>query len=331
MMLSINIEKNLEISLYKQIISQVVEAVEKGMIKPGERLPTERELSSSIGIARGTIQRAYKELEHKSIIETFKGSGSFVSKGQDILAGNRKEAAICLIDELLLKLEELGFTPREIRAFTDIRLIERENKQDRVRIAAIDCNPEALESFKVQISYMKNIEFRMFVIEEILKYSEPYKVFEDYDIIITTPTHYQEISGIIYPLRQRLFKVAVSPARDTIIKLATIPQNSKIGMIVRSLNFKNIMFKHLDSLNIEKRKVEYTFDVDTTCINRFLKEKDILIIPQCFSLDEGEFKDGLQRFMEKGGKIIEFKYQIERGSLIYIEEQIGIVLRSRKE
>lgn len=328
--MNFHIDKSLDISIYKQIVSQITQFVENGIIKPGERLPTQRQLSTGLNVARGTIQKAYEELESKGIVETIKGSGNFVSGRQDIVEGDRKETAINLIDELLEKLMELNFTAREIRAFIDIRMLERENKHNSVRIAAIDCNPEALEIFKMQISYMKNIEFRMFILDDILKYSQPDKVFEDYDIIITTLNHYDQVSGVLYSLREKLFKVAVSPSRETIINIATIPENSRIGMIVKSMNFENIILRHLKSFDIEKEKMEYAFQTDIISVKRFLKEKNILIIPQCYRLENEVLQEELQGFIKNGGKIIEFKYQIERGSLIYIEEQIGIILRSRK-
>lgn len=328
-MININIDKNLNRSIYKQIVSQITESVENGIIKPGERLPTQRELSTELNIARGTIQKAFEKLENKGIIETIKGNGSFVSGGQDILKCDRKETAISLIDELIEKLGELNFTSREMRAFIDIRMLERENKHHSVRIAAIDCNPEALEIFKIQISYMKNIEFSMFILDDILKYSEPVKVFEDYDIIITTLNHYDQVRGVLHPLREKLFKVAVSPARDTIISIAAVPGNSRIGMIIRSTNFRNIMLRHLESFDIEKGKVDYAFETDMKSVKRFFKEKDTLIVPQCYKVGNAILQEELQGFIKNGGKIIEFKYQIERGSLIYIEEQIGTILRNR--
>jgi len=328
-MIHFNIDKDLGISIYNQIVSQITEAVEKGILKPGERLPTQRELSDGLNIARGTIQKAYEELEKKGIVEILKGSGSFISKKQDILEGDRKQTAINLIDELLEKLDVLNFTFRETHAFIDIRMIEGENKHSSVRIAAIDCNPEALEIFKMQFSYMKDIEFRMFILDDMLKYYHPDKVFEDYDVIITTINHYDQVRGILYPLRKKLFKVAVSPARDTIIKLATIPENSRIGMIIRSMNFRDIMLRQLEMFDIKKEKVEHAFETHIKSIRRILKEKDILIIPQCYRLENVVFNEMLQGFIKNGGKIIEFKYQIERGSLIYIEEQIGIILHNR--
>ena len=329
--MNIIISKELDISIYKQIVNHITKAAMIGTLKPGEKLPTQREFSIDLNIARGTIQKAFEELENKGIIETIKGSGSFISKKREITMGDNKQVAIDLIEKLLDKLTGLSFTTNEIKALINRGMHERESQQYKVRIVAIECNPEALEIFKTQITFMENIEFKMFVLDEVLKYSKPEKVFEDYDIIITTLAHYDKVKEILYSLRNRLFKVAVSPAPDTIIRLVTIPKNIKLGIIIRSINFRNIMLRHLKSFNIENERVENVFDTDKQGISRLLKEKNILIIPQCFKLQEVVIPEELQQFEKNGGKIIEFKYQIERGSLIYIEEQIENIHRSKQE
>ncbi|MDF2672984.1 MAG: transcriptional regulator, GntR family [Clostridiales bacterium] len=328
-MMNLNIDKNLNISIYIQIVNQIIEAIDMGIFKPGERLPTQREISAGFNISRGTIQKAYEELEKRGVVEILKGSGSFVSKVHEPKGGERKEIAVKLIDELLDKLSNINYTYSEISAFIEMRMSYRENKDKCVSIAAIDCNPEALEIFKIQFSIMKNIQFRIFILDDILKYSQPDKVFEDYDIIITTLNHYDEVSGILYSHREKLFKAAVSPASDTIINIATIPENSEIGIISESVKFKDIMFRNLETFNIEKEKVEHAFNTDTNLIKRFLRNKNFLIIPQSYRLENAFLKKDLQGFLKKAGKIIEFKYQIERGSLIYIEEQIDSILDSR--
>jgi GntR family transcriptional regulator len=329
-MMNLNIDRNLDISIYNQIVNQIILSIENGVIKPGERLPAQRELSAGLNISRGTIQKAYEELEKRGIVEILKGSGCFAAKKQEIENVDRKEAAVYLADELIQKLENLNYTSGEIQALIDMRIIERENMHNSVRIAAIDCNPEALEIFKIQFSLMKNVLFRIFIIDDILTYSQPDKVFEDYDIIITTLNHYDEISGILYSLREKLFKVAVSPSSETIIKIATIPQNSRIGIITESMKFRDIMFIHLESFNIDKGNMEHALETEMRTIKRFLREKDFLIIPQSYKIDNTALTEELQGFIRNGGKIIEFIYQIERGSLIYIQEQMGNILHSRQ-
>lgn len=327
--MNFEVDKGSSISIYNQIACQINDAIDKGILKPGDRLPTQRELSAGLNISRGTIQKAYEELVKSGIVEVLMGSGSFVARPPDNENADKKEIAVKLIDQLLNKLSSLNYTYSEIQAFIEMGIIDREKNNESIRIAAIDCNPEALEIFKIQLSLMKNVQIRMFILDDIIKYSRPDKVFEDYDIIITTLNHYDEISGILYSLREKLFKAAVSPANDTIFNIATIPKNSKVGIISESAKFKNIMQINLEAFNIEKDNVEHAFKTDINSIKRFLREKNFLIIPQSYCMENTVLGEGLQRFLEKGGKVIEFKYQIERGSLVYIEEQIENILQSR--
>lgn len=326
--MEIIVSKENEVSIYKQIVNQITEGVKNGSLLPGEKLPTQRDISIRLNIARGTLQKAFEELENKGIIETIKGSGTFVKDNRVPVNGNVKQAAEAFIDDTLEKLVAMGFTMEEIRSIIDNRLHQKLIQQHKVRIVAIECNPEALEIFKSQMTLMENAEFRMFVVEDVLKFKQPEKVFEDYDLIITTITHYEKIKELLFPLRDRLFKVAVSPAPETIIQLVSLPRNTKLGVIVKSINFRNIMLRHLKTFHIDSSRVEHGFASDAAATLRLL-QKDVLIIPQCFHLEDVVSPKELLAFRKKGGRIIEFKYQMEQGSLIFIEQKIESILQSR--
>jgi len=322
MELSISIDRNSNIGVYKQIAEQICEAVENGTLKPGDRLPTERELCASLNLARGTVNKAYEELKRSHFIEVIQGSGSFVRKEKVVPEIDRKELVAGYIEEFLTRLEALNFTPGEIQALVDIAISERGNPQRKVNIATIDCNEESLAVFKEQFSSFANITVRMFLLDDIVKYSNPEKVFEDYEIIITTITHYEQVVGMIHSLKDRLFKAAVSPTQETIILIATVPKDYKIGMIIRSNNFKNLMLTRLESMNIDISKVEFAFEEDTRKVDKLLLERDVLIIPHFLLLNNPKLASQLHYFNGRGGNVIDFRYQIEKGSLIYIEERI---------
>lgn len=320
------IDKNSNIKVYKQIADQIAEAVRNGRLKPGQKLPTERELSDILHVARGTVKKAYEELRNSGIIHIVPSSGSFVLEKRGVPEADRKEIAVAYIRELLERLEELHFTHGETRALFDFTVSERENRQKKVYVATIDCNPESLAVFREQFSSFSNVEFRMFLIDDIITYSDPLKVFEDYDIIITTTTHYEQIISMLHPLRSKLFKVAVSPAQETVIMIATIPREAKTGMIVRSNNFKNLMLTRLESMKIDTAKVEYAFEDDISKVDKLFLEMDVLIIPHFLLLDNRNLARKLHYFESRGGKTIDFKYQIEKGSLIYIEDRVRSIL-----
>ncbi|WP_443660518.1 GntR family transcriptional regulator [Clostridium algidicarnis] len=65
--------------IYKQIINSVKESIIKGMILPGDKLPSVRELAKLLTTNPNTVSKAYNELERMHIIETLRGKGTFVA------------------------------------------------------------------------------------------------------------------------------------------------------------------------------------------------------------------------------------------------------------
>ena len=67
--------------IYEQIADSLRRQIDAGILQPGEKLPSVRELSGQLTINPNTIQRAYRELEADGRIESFAGKGSFVRSG----------------------------------------------------------------------------------------------------------------------------------------------------------------------------------------------------------------------------------------------------------
>jgi len=65
---------------YEQIRSQVATMVVTGVLPAGVRLPTIRQLSKDLGLAGGTVARAYRELEADGVVATRGRHGSFVAE-----------------------------------------------------------------------------------------------------------------------------------------------------------------------------------------------------------------------------------------------------------
>ena len=66
---------------YEQIRSQVASMVATGVLPAGARLPAIRQLAGDLGLADGTVARAYRELETEGVILTRGRHGTFVNDG----------------------------------------------------------------------------------------------------------------------------------------------------------------------------------------------------------------------------------------------------------
>ena len=64
--------------IYVQIIDNIRSQIAAGVLQPGDKLPSVRELATQLSINPNTIQRAYREMEANGMIQTIPGKGCFV-------------------------------------------------------------------------------------------------------------------------------------------------------------------------------------------------------------------------------------------------------------
>lgn len=76
----IEIDPRSTMPIYEQIMQKLKELCIKGVLKPGDKLPSVREMASMIIANPNTVSKAYKELEREGVIETLRGRGTFVSE-----------------------------------------------------------------------------------------------------------------------------------------------------------------------------------------------------------------------------------------------------------
>lgn len=72
--------------LYHQVYSAITDAIRSGRLRPGDRLPTERQFCAQLEVSRATVRRALGQLVEEGIVEAQVGRGSFIRAGVDSLA-----------------------------------------------------------------------------------------------------------------------------------------------------------------------------------------------------------------------------------------------------
>jgi GntR family transcriptional regulator len=63
---------------YLQLVQQVRQAVQLGILEPGDQLPTVKEVVGSLAINPNTVLKAYRELDREGLVEGLRGQGTFV-------------------------------------------------------------------------------------------------------------------------------------------------------------------------------------------------------------------------------------------------------------
>jgi GntR family transcriptional regulator len=100
--------------IYEQIRDEIRKLVITGALKPGERIPSVRELAATLAINPNTIQRAYRELEGEGYIYSISGKGSFAALDNKALE-KRQESTLQNFDETVKELLFLGVGPEALQ------------------------------------------------------------------------------------------------------------------------------------------------------------------------------------------------------------------------
>jgi GntR family transcriptional regulator len=98
---------------YEQIRAQVAAFVAAGTLAPGSRLPSVRQLAADLGLAAGTVARAYRELEATGVVETRRRTGTHVA-AQPMVASPPGDALSDLAGRFVAEATAAGATPDEI-------------------------------------------------------------------------------------------------------------------------------------------------------------------------------------------------------------------------
>jgi len=121
----ITVENSSPVPPFEQVRAQLATQIADGLLVPGTRLPTVRQLADDLGLAVNTVARSYRELEAAGMVETRGRGGTVVTAGGDqarerLLAAAQRYAALAhdigLSADEALRLVRTALNPKNITA-----------------------------------------------------------------------------------------------------------------------------------------------------------------------------------------------------------------------
>ncbi|MBE6981192.1 MAG: GntR family transcriptional regulator [Ruminococcaceae bacterium] len=317
------INPELDIPIYRQLVDAIRAAVKKGILVSGQQLPTVQEVSADLSIAVGTIKRAYDELQREGLVEKIQGRGTFVSY-RPADKKSRKDQAMEAIDAMLDRLEEMGFSAGEISIYLNLKLRERAEGEQSVKVALLECNPENLSQMTEQLRSLGNVELYSHLMESVEEY--PYKIGEDMEMVVTTATHAQEVESLL-PIPKRVIRVGLRLTPSCLAEIVKLRKNQTAGILCYSPRFGHLLQStcrtYAEDVKVAEPEV-FAPDMD---IAAYLKGKDAVLVPKEYEkYCTVHVAQALRSFR---GKCIECAYEMDEGSVLYLQEKIKRILESK--
>lgn len=105
---------------YEQLREQLTQLIESGALVAGARLPPIRQLAADLGVAAGTVARAYRELEAGGLVRSRRGGGTVVEATTRLLSPRERAEQVRAAAEAAVRAARLvGASDGEIRAALD--------------------------------------------------------------------------------------------------------------------------------------------------------------------------------------------------------------------
>ena len=114
--LDLKLDFRSELPIYTQIVEQIRKLVANGVLKPGDQLPTVRQLATDLRVNFNTIARAYRLLDEAGLISTQQGRGTYIWEAPSPATSQklRRQVLEELTRQYLTDATNLGFTLEEI-------------------------------------------------------------------------------------------------------------------------------------------------------------------------------------------------------------------------
>lgn len=156
------IDKDTPVPLYYQISQQIRDQIEAGELKPGDRLPTEKELQEEFEVSRATVRRAISDLVYAGLLERRRAIGTIVARG-------KIEGSLYGFGSFTNEIMKRGLTPKTkildfriepavspIAEFLHIKTSEPVVVLERMRI--VEDEPVAVETWYAPANFVPGIQ-----------------------------------------------------------------------------------------------------------------------------------------------------------------------------
>jgi GntR family transcriptional regulator len=123
------------VPIYRQLVQQVRRDLMLGRLRPGDQLPSVKEVVDSLSVNPNTVVKAFSELEHQGLVVRRQGIGTFVAASPSMTSVPVAPRLLGSLARWVDRARQDGLSPEQIRMLLEVALDEPAAGQDDRRAA----------------------------------------------------------------------------------------------------------------------------------------------------------------------------------------------------
>lgn len=308
--LKMKIDRESGVPIYIQVKNYIIDDVKNGILKIGDKLPTERELSQRLKVSRNTISAAYNLLEQEGVLISYQGRGTFVAKeDKPWKQDTTKNKVVRLIDMALEEAIEMGLNLKEFIVIAQDMVKEKETLIKNINGIFVECNIEQAKFFADELSESTSLNVLPMTVAQLRDRSEMDENYIDKaQIIITTFNHVNEVRDLVKDFNKEVVGVASNPSLETIVKVAKYPKGTKFGQITLSKEFHFKVKYALEAAGLHNLIMKAINSREEKEILQLIEKSDVIIV------SPGR-EEEVRRLAGDKKEIVRFDYVLDKDSV----------------
>ncbi len=226
--MQIGVDRKSPLPIKEQIKRQIRNLIETGQLKPGDALPSARDLAAYLSVNRNTVSLAYRELADQKLLRVAVGAGTYVRHGRST-ANMAKLKQI--MDRALAEAKMLGFDTAQATDVFLNQLLSYTASIGTKRILVVDCNHAVIDHICRVLEQELRVETRGVLIQSLEKDAQKaLEYVQDVDLVVCGFNHFEELTGVL-PGNPRPEITAVMLRTDVRVigELLRLPPGTRVG------------------------------------------------------------------------------------------------------
>ena len=212
-----------------QLQEQIKIALLLGRLRPGDTLPSIRDVEKQLGISRNFVRKAYLNLEESGILTLRHGKGVLVHKNLKFIQSNPiLQKAEVLVQRILSEAEGLGLVPSAFARYLYQRAITWEASSP--LIIYVDAGKKLAEERAAKVSSFWQIRVPAISLDELGTMGRD--ELRTIRKILTNYIRYDEVRSVVKNRKIQVLPLGLAFSESMISEFSKLPRNSSIVLIL---------------------------------------------------------------------------------------------------
>lgn len=271
--MKVSINRESPIPLHDQLVTQISLLIAAGVLAPGQRLPSVRDLANRLDVHRNTVMAVYNTLESYGIVTIKAGSGVRVleAKSRGSADGWREGVALRhMASHFIAEAREAGYSDAAIREAFELAMAPTPMR----RIVVVDPHPDFHALYRHELSAVFNFPIETRTIEDVR--AEGAESLED-AALLTSMYHLAPLREVV-GLERRVVVFSVDAGESVLSRVRALPTGQTVGLVTVSETLLRMAKEIIAGLRGEDLLLLEASPDDPDRLKSVLKLSDLVVV-----------------------------------------------------